>query len=250
MGLAQASIGLIMMIATTDLLLCEGLGTWWKASLKPVVSLKRELMGFFGWNYLSVTLSSLMGQLPVMLLGRFRGPEEAGFYRIATSIVTVSSYLQNALGRVAYPILSARWSIEERENLRNSLKRWTLYAGLPAGMSLILMIPLLPFLVILLFGSNYQPIITGAQVMMLSAAISTIFFWLSPFYYASGRISLWVKGYTLQAGLLTGLGWFIIQHWGFMGLAWLTASGQVLFTVLMLALCPHIKMDKQNRSSQ
>ena len=30
-----------------------------------------------------VTLSGLLTQVPLMLLGKFRGPEEAGFYRLA-----------------------------------------------------------------------------------------------------------------------------------------------------------------------
>jgi O-antigen/teichoic acid export membrane protein len=236
MGLAQASIGLIMMIATTDLLLCEGLGAWWKASLKPVVSLKRELIGFLGWNYLLVTLSGLVVQLPVMLLGRLRGPEEAGFYRIALNIATVGSYLETSLGRVTYPSLSAWWSSEGEERIVRTLKGWTLKVGLPISATIVLVTILFPWLLPLLFGHDYRPAVPGVQVIMLGIAISATFFWLNSFYYASKRINLWVSGYALYTILVIGLGWFVIKQWGFFGLSCLMTVGKVLFTFSMFAL--------------
>jgi O-antigen/teichoic acid export membrane protein len=236
MGLAQASIGLTMMIATTDLLLCEGFGAWWKASLKPVVSLKRELMGFLGWNYLLVTLSGLVVQLPVMLLGRLRGPEEAGFYRIALNIATVGSYLETSLGRVTYPFLSAWWSSEGEERIVRTLKGWTLKVGLPISATIVLVTILFPWLLPLLFGHDYRPAVPGVQVIMLGIAISATFFWLNSFYYASKRINLWVSGYALYIILVIGLGWFVIKQWGFFGLSCLMTIGKVLFTFSMFAL--------------
>ena len=236
MGLAQASIGLIMMIATTDLLLCEGFGAWWKASLKPVVSLKRELIGFLGWNYLLVTLSGLVVQLPVMLLGRLRGPEEAGFYRIALNIATVGSYLETSLGRVTYPSLSAWWSSEGEERIVRTLKGWTLKVGLPISATIVLVTILFPWLLPLLFGHDYRPAVPGVQVIMLGIAISATFFWLNSFYYASKRINLWVSGYALYTILVIGLGWFVIKQWGFFGLSCLMTVGKVLFTFSMFAL--------------
>jgi O-antigen/teichoic acid export membrane protein len=243
MGLAQASIGLIMMIATTDLLLCEGFGAWWKASLKPVVSLKRELIGFLGWNYLLVTLSGLVVQLPVMLLGRLRGPEEAGFYRIALNIATVGSYLETSLGRVTYPSLSAWWSSEGEERIVRTLKGWTLKVGLPISATIVLVTILFPWLLPLLFGHDYRPAVPGVQVIMLGIAISAIFFWLNSFYYASKRINLWVSGYALYTILVIGLGWFVIKQWGFLGLSCLMTVGKVLFTLSMFALLPWGKVE-------
>jgi O-antigen/teichoic acid export membrane protein len=243
MGLAQASIGIIMMIATTDLLLCEGFGAWWKASLKPVVSLKRELIGFLGWNYLLVTLSGLVVQLPVMLLGRLRGPEEAGFYRIALNIATVGSYLETSLGRVTYPSLSAWWSSEGEERIVRTLKGWTLKVGLPISATIVLVTILFPWLLPLLFGHDYRPAVPGVQVIMLGIAISAIFFWLNSFYYASKRINLWVSGYALYTILVIGLGWFVIKQWGFLGLSCLMTVGKVLFTLSMFALLPWGKVE-------
>jgi glycosyltransferase involved in cell wall biosynthesis/O-antigen/teichoic acid export membrane protein len=236
MGLAQAGAGLIMMAAATDLLIREDLRAWWKESLKSVVPLKRELMGFFGWNYLLVTLSGLVVQVPMMLLGRFRGPEEAGFYRIALSVGTVGSYLEASLGRVIYPTLSGRWSLESEEKLIRALKGWTLKIGLPISGILILTTIFFPWLLPLLYGHSYRAAVLGVQVIMLGVAISVAFFWLNSFYYASKRVHLWVVGYAIYAILVIGLGWFIVRPWGFMGLSGLMTAGKVLFTLSMFAV--------------
>lgn len=241
MGLAQVSIGFIMMAATTKLLLREGGGPWWRASLESAAPLKRELASFFGWNYLFVTLSGLVAQIPVMLLGRLRGPEEAGFYRIAISIGTVGSYFETSLGRVAYPVLSARWSAGERDSIAAAVKRWTLRVGLPAGIVLILPIPLVPLILPLLFGSDYSPLVLGAQAMMLEVAMGVVFFWLSSYYYASGRINVWTASFAVYAVLVIGSSWFVISRWGFLGLVWTVVVGKSLFRLAMLALLQDVK---------
>lgn len=245
MAVAQASIGLLMMANVTFLLAKEGKGFWWRASLKPIGSIRKELLSFFGWNYLLVTLSGLIAQIPVMLLGRFRGPEEAGFYRLATSIVTVGSYVESSMGRVAYPVFSARYGTTDRESLKRSLRNWTLRAGLPVGVLLVLVISVLPVLVPWVFGPKYRPMIPGAQVLLLSAAVSAVFFWLNSFYYACGGISLWVKGYAIYTLLVIGLSWVVIHDGGFLGLAWLVGMGEILFTLLMLALLKQVGVKAQ-----
>jgi O-antigen/teichoic acid export membrane protein len=216
---------------------CDGLGRWWRAPLRAVAPMRKELMAFFGWNYLMVTLNGIMTQVPLMLLGRMRGPEEAGFYRLAMSLTTASSYLETSLVRVTYPVLSARWGAGEQQGLSKTLQRWTLRGGLPGGALVLLMIPLLPLLILVVFGPAYMPMVWGAQVMLLASAVSAVFFWLRSFYFAAGRIGLWAKAYSLYTALITGLGWLCIQGWGFTGLASFIAAGTMIFTVSMVVVC-------------
>ncbi len=77
--------------------------------------------------------------------------------------------------------------------------------------------------------------VVGLQVMMLGVAVSAVFFWLSVFYYAFGKISLWTKAYGLYTLLVIGLAWSCVQQWGFTGMAGLVGLGKVLFTVTMVS---------------
>jgi len=241
--LGRIITGLTRMGAATYALSRDEVGPWWSASINNVAPLRKELTAFFGWNYLVVTLSGLIEQVPLMLLGRLRSPEEAGFYRLATSLVTVGSYMESSLGKVTYPILSARWGAGERESIKGTLKRWTLQGGLLAGALMLLAIPFLPIVVPIAFGSGYSPMIPSAQVMMVGAAVSSVFFWLNSFYYSSGRINLWAKAYGLYTSFIIGLGWLVIQRWGFFGLAGLVVVGKVLFTLGMVILTYKVTRD-------
>ena len=227
----------------------EHLPAWWRASIEHVRPVRKEIAELFGWNYLIVTGSGLMGQLPLMILAHFRGPEAAGFFRLATSIVTVGSYLETSMGRVVYPALSARWSLESGERVHNALKRWTLNAGLPVGALVLLSLPFFPILIPLVFGPQYAPMVGGVQIMMTGAALSALFFWLNAVYYASAHLSIWTLGYALQTTVVVGLAWFVVRDWGFSGMALLTAVGKAGFTLAMLLVFYRLADDRKENLS-
>ncbi len=231
---AQAISGLGIMCFTDYVLKRDGCGTWWKASLEEIGPIRKELAAFFGWNYLGVTLSGLMGQIPLVLLGHFRQSQEVGFYRLATALITSASYLETSLAKVAYPILSARWATGERKSLHATLGKWTLREGLIVSILVLLIIPLLPVVVHLVLGDGYRPMVSGAQVMMVGAAVSAAFFWLNPFYYATDRVGVWAKAYALSTAAVISLGWVCVQRWGFLGLAIIVGFGKAFFTLSII----------------
>lgn len=242
MAVGQAVAGLAMAAAATHTLEREKLGHWWKFSFEHVASMRRELGSLFGWNYLLVTLSGVLVQVPVMLLGRFRSPQEAGFFRLATSISVVGSYMESSLVKVAYPVLSARWvgtGVEGgADGMRSALRRWTLRGGLPLGILLALAIPLIPVLVPPVFGAGYRPMIGGTQLLLAGMAVSAVVFWLNPAYFTLGRIDVWTKVYAAQVALVIGAGVLLIPGMGFVGMAGIVTLGKSLFVAAMLALLP------------
>ncbi|HEX2930299.1 MAG TPA: hypothetical protein VHV54_11325, partial [Candidatus Binatia bacterium] len=188
-----------------------------------------------------------------MILAHLRGPELAGFYRLATSIVTAGSYLETSMSKVAYPVLSARWAADSGPSMRQALQRWTLQAGLPVGLLVLLSIPFYPMLIPIIFGTHYAPMIPGVQIMIVGAAVSAMFFWLNPFFYASAHINLWTVGYALQTLLVIGAAWFFVGQWGFVGMTALAAAGKVVFTVAMIVIfskltSSHRSIDKEHIS--
>jgi O-antigen/teichoic acid export membrane protein len=225
--------GLTMMVAATYALAQQGVGLWWNAHLGVIAPLRKELSAFFGWNYLLVTLNGVVAQVPMILLARFRSPAEAGFYRLAVSIMVISSHVEASLGRVAYPILSAGWSTGDMAGLHKTLQRWAWRVGLPIGALLLLTIPFLPMVIPLVFGLAYRQMVFGTQLMMLGAAVEMPLFWLNSFYYASGKIALWTLAYGFCATISLGCAWLFIQEWGFSGLVGFITIGKILFMVCM-----------------
>lgn len=245
MGVAGLVIGVAVsrvvtgvggIVVATYILHHEGLGYWWRGSSEGISDKYKEIRELFGWNYLTVSLRGLVAQGPVLLLGSLRGPEDAGFYRLATSVVNSVSYLENSLGRVIYPFLSSRIHRETRSRIRSILRRWTLRIGLPTGMVLVFAMPLFAFIIPIVFGADYRPMISGFEMMMLAAAVSGVFFWLIQFYYASGKLRKWTYASIIHAAVMLGLGIAAITQWGFTGMAAIAAAARVVFILAMAQL--------------
>jgi O-antigen/teichoic acid export membrane protein len=235
--IGQATSGITMLLTATSVLHRAGVGWWWHAPIDHMTPLRKELTAFFGWNYLLTTVNGFVGQVPTILLGRLRGPEQAGFYSLAVSLLTVVSYVETAIEKVIYPTLAARWGAGERQSIRRSLQHWTWRGGLPLGALVLCTVPLLPLILPAVFGAAYRPMVLGTQVMLIGAAVSAVFFWLHATYYAAGAIRLWTQAYTLYTVFVVGLAWLCIQWWGFSGLAVLVTVGKTLFTIVMVIVC-------------
>lgn len=233
--------GIIMLIAATKTLYRNGLGNWWNVPISSVKHLRNDILSFFGWNYLIVTLNGMLMQVPLMLLGRIRGSEEAGYYRLAMTIVTSSSYLEGSLKRVVYPVLSARWGAGERTNIFKSLSKWTIQGGLILGTFLIILIPLLYLIIPIVFGDEFKPMVLGTQLMMVGSAISAIFFWLESFYYSSGNVSIWGKAFSISVLLVIASSYFIANSYGFTGVASLISAIKILFIITMVNIILQFK---------
>jgi O-antigen/teichoic acid export membrane protein len=233
-AIGSALIGVIAMIVASVMLYREKFDPWWQASLRDARPIRKEMTSLFGWNYFAVTCSGLLEYLPLMLLGYLRGPSEAGFYRLARSIVTAGSYLEASMGKVAYPLLCARLSTANLNGLNQELKRWTLHGGLVLGAFVLVLIPLFPRLIMSIFGDHYVPMASGMQIMMVANAVSATFFWLNSVYYASGKVALWTIANSIQTVLVVGFAWLCIAQWGFLGAASLSTAAKVVFTIGMV----------------
>ncbi len=235
MALGNILIGVSSLTVATSLLIRNGIGPWWRGSLSSIRSLRSELFSFYIWNYLATSLSGAIAQAPVMLLGSIRGEEEAGFFRLAFVLMTVSAYPMSAAGKVVYPHLSGRQAGGEPDaSLKQSLKRWTLRGGFLLGFTVFGFIILLPLLVPFLFGEQYRSMVPGAQVLLVATVVEAIFFWLSPYYYAMGRIREWTKAFALYTIFVLGVGGVIIPAWGFWGMAMIFAAGKILFHIILV----------------
>jgi len=210
-----------------------GLGRWWRAPLGSVSHLRAELGAFFGWNYVSVTCNGLMEQVPLMLLGRFVGSADAGYFSLGRALVNVTSYLEATLGQVTYPTLSA-WS--ETLDRRTSALRawlWSWRAGLPVAVLILAGMLLLPYAIPLALGSDYVPMVGGAQILLFGPAATVIVFWIQPFYYANGRIGQWTRYQVVDTLLVLTLMPFVVPASGWIGLCWLVTVNRTLFRAVM-----------------
>ncbi|HEX67440.1 MAG TPA: hypothetical protein ENG13_00015 [bacterium] len=209
---------------------------WWRVSFRVLHGYIKEVVNLFFQNYWIVTMGSFLTQIPLLLLGNLRGPEEAGFYRIAQSLSLGITYIVGALNKVVYPRLSTLWAVGEYSKIRKIIWRWSIRYGFPIGTILALLIFFLTPLLHLVLGRSYIPALSGIRWFLLGSVASLFFFWLNPLYYATGKINLWAKGYTINVFLVVILIYSIITDYGFIGVAILVSLTQVMFIIGMVIL--------------
>ncbi|MGH7753550.1 MAG: FkbM family methyltransferase [Gemmatimonadales bacterium] len=225
----QAAGGVAMIAAATYQLHRHRHGWWWQTSREQVREQWRTLRGRLGWNYIFITLTGILAQSPVLILGGTRGPVAAGYYRLASGIAIAATYLESTMVRVALPAVAVRTQ-DGQGDLWATLRGWTITPGLPAAAVLLVGIFAFPLLVPLLFGAAFVHVIFPAQILTAAAAVGAALFWTTPFYYTSGPLSLWTLAYAAYAAVVVVGGWLAANRFGLLGVALLVAVGRVLFT--------------------
>lgn len=236
MALGNVSIGLATLVAATITLRRAGVGWWWSGHLKGFGAWRREIAGFFGWNFLEVTLGGLRAQIPILILGRLAGAADAGFFRMANTLMSAGSFAEGSLRDVVYPQLAGRWATGDRATLLTSVSRWTAREGLVAAGIMVVLAVALPVLVPLVIGRAYAPMVPGAQIMILGGAVGSLLFWVGPLLQSAGRYATLVQGLAVYTAYILLFAWPVIARWGFSGLAVLVMLGDVLFILAMAAI--------------
>jgi O-antigen/teichoic acid export membrane protein len=239
---AQSAAGFMMATIAQRRMAAAGVPNWWQSRGHAELKIPAEVVRLFGWNYVIVTVSGIVTHLPLTLLGYVRGVEEAGFYRLATSIGNTAANVESALGRIAHSHLSV--DVLARQvcwgELRGKVRLWTFQFGVPLALVVAATIPLLSPIVRFLFGSDYQPMVSAGRVMLVASAIGTALFWLLPLYYAFGQLKAWSTVYVVYGLLGVSVGILMAREWGVWGVSLAIVTARILFLATMLVIAPRV----------
>lgn len=206
-AVAQAVSGAVWLIASS-VALRRAAGWWWRAESGSLHEVRRELPSVFGWNFFGVTLSGLLSQLPVLLLGALRSPGEGGYFRLAWSVMTVAGFVEQGLSRAAYPRLAAVVGGTADVDLSVLLRRWVRREGAAGAGVVVLAMAIVPVFVPLALGPAYKEVILASEMLLVGVLASTVFFFVMPVLYLRGAVRTWVLAYgaasvaSLTGGLL------------------------------------------------
>lgn len=235
-AVAQGTGAIAKMMMASWALRQEGVEAWWRAPVSRITWLRKDLGAMVGWNYLMVTLSGVMGQLPLMWLGQIRGPEEAGFFKLATTIMTIVTHVEGALGRVVSPILATAVGGKTPAELSSLTRAWTLKLGLPLVGGIALSMTAFPFVVSIVFGNHFAGAVRTIQLVVAGTLVSGVLFWVPPYYFALGRVGSMTRIYAAGVVLALGAAWLAITHVGVMGLAAVVAAERAGFALALRAM--------------
>lgn len=162
----------IMFTDTTAVLALLGLGAFPRPSLR--LGRLREIAGFSGRAFASGVLGTVAGNIDNLLVGRFQGPESLAFYSLGYRLLLLPIQLLGAtIGNVLFPTFSRL--ADDVCAVRRQMSRATRVLASVVLPAMSLVAASAPQLVVLLFGSEWEPAVRIVQVLAIAGGIHAIY---------------------------------------------------------------------------
>ena len=188
--------------------------------VKIVTSFSLNLTGFSIFNYFARNADYL-------LIGRFLGAQELGYYTLAYRILLFP--LQNisaVVGRVLYPVLS---TMQEDNNRFASaylrVIRGVAFISFPLMTGVFVLAK--PF-VLAFFGQNWEPVILLIMILAPVGLVQSIGATVGAIYQAKGKTD-WMLRWGIGTGVLTVIAFLCGLPWGVAGVAGAYAIASLFF---------------------
>jgi O-antigen/teichoic acid export membrane protein len=216
---AQATEGLLLLVAGSRISRDAWGSGWMSADLAPLRPRYPEILRFLFWSDFGSLLGLVTKQLDIVVVGYFAGPTQAGYYRLAKSLGSLPGVVISPLQNVTYQRF-ARLRAAGGEEVRMALRRVALVVALPLAALTILTIPVVPIALRIVAGPRYVPAAVAAQVFVALSTVWMLTFWLKPIALTLQEVRAWALTAGVTA-LLSITGFLLVTPtYGFEGTAW------------------------------
>lgn len=160
---------------------------WWRSPLTLLKPQWRELGHFAVNTNISASLSLINKDSELLWVSYFRGPLEAGYYKLALSLANIIQLPISPLPQATYPELTRQAARGSWHNVRAVLRQGSLLAAsytLPA--MLILGVFGRP-LISLLYRPEYLPAYPALLILLVGFLFANVFYWRRNALLALGR---------------------------------------------------------------
>ena len=139
---------------------------------------RREILVFLAYSDLNALLGIIPKQLDIVLLGYFRSPVEAGYYKLAKHLSGAVNYLVGPLQSVIYPEFTRLSGFKDKQALRKKVRRLAFSLVFPWVLSLWQGHPCCLLSCLSSQETRICPAVAATQWLFIGTAIWVTFFWL------------------------------------------------------------------------
>jgi len=181
-------------------------------SMKDILKISTPML-------MTATMTFVIGQTGVILLGIFRPETEVGYYSIAVRLSTLTAFILHAIGSMAGPKFSELYHLGKMEELfyvaRKSAKLifWT---TVPILAALIL---LGKQILLLLYGADFTVVYWAMVLLVMGQFVNSISGSTGLFMNMTGNQNMFRNFVLIAAVLNVGLNILLIPTYGFYGAA-------------------------------
>ena len=180
---------LMLQITVFQVLKQSGFKRWTTAKVENLGATIKEVRPFVLTSTFTGFLNNAFSkQIPVLILGYFTSKEAVGLYRVATIFSGIGVRLRKPVEDTIYPALVAAQSRGSKEAFSKIVSYSTknlLKVFLPLGLIFFLFADKI---IIIFFGSAYEPATLALQLIVISELLSGFYFWIDSVELALNRL--------------------------------------------------------------
>jgi O-antigen/teichoic acid export membrane protein len=179
----------------------------------------------FLWLSEANTITNVVAkQGDVLLIAAFRGPVDAGLFRLAKTASAMAGYAVNPLQTVLFPRLASSWAVGDRGRFRHEVGHTRRRAGLPLAAAVLAAIPFVPWGLRLVARPGFSGAAPITQVLLVGVAFWVAFFWARPALLVTGHIRFWTVMGVVGTALSLALYAAVVPPFGLTGVAVVQAA--------------------------
>ncbi|MGH3134857.1 MAG: lipopolysaccharide biosynthesis protein [Gaiellaceae bacterium] len=247
LGVTETLVGMVVAqaIATTavSLLGLAALRRFPPAAAQPLGDDRREVVSFVLQSSVGTGVISLRTTLVPFILGIVAGPTQVGLLRIGQTPQTGLAAASSPARLVLLTDQTRAWERGKRESVLAGVRTYTLVA---AGL-MVLAVPVLllamPWLVELVFGSEYIGAVDAARIVLVAAAVQFALGWSKSLPVTVGQPRLRIVTHGLEALAVIPLVAVLGSEWGATGAAVAILLGTLVFAGAWAVAIARLRID-------
>jgi O-antigen/teichoic acid export membrane protein len=206
--------------------------SWWRTPISLLHGERQELVRFALSTNVSATINLVNKDGELLWVSALRNPTEAGYYKLALSLINLVQLPVAPLPQATYPELSREVAARRWSNVRFVLRQGSLFALAYSGAASLFLLLFGRPVIRTIYTPDFLPAYPALLILMGGALVANTFYW-----NRIALLSLGLAGYPARvnlaaaalkiAGVLT-----IVPKYGYLGSASLL-SGYYLFSVLL-----------------
>lgn len=212
----------------------------WKAHADVSPSLiaedHRPLREFILGNSLGNTLKTMISQGDVLLLGILTGPEQVAYYAVAKKLAYAVLTLTDPLASAIYPQLSKLLAAKQYREVRVMLGKISAFATAPALVALLVMSFLNRWLMVTLYGHEFEPAAGSFMYFFAGALLGAVTFWTLPLVQSLGLVKMRIVAYAVTILVGVSLSWWWLPYFQAQGMAMALLVTNVLNATIFIRL--------------
>lgn len=192
--------------------------------VRKETSVAREFFQYNKWVAAFTAVAAVGARMDTFISARLLTTAEVGIYSAAHKLVAIVPQLVGALGTVVAPKMAGMGKLSD---FISYLKKSQILVLGVAGLC-ILSIPLVLFLIPILFGQDYLgsgPLFVILVFAMIVFLISVPVHMAVIYYFSYPKLFLWIS--LGHLAIIAGVGWVMISSFGAMGAAFTVLIGHI-----------------------